>query len=492
VFVRIQELPEGSDVEADLCIVGAGAAGIAIARSFIGSQIKVALLESGGFDLDPETQSLANGETLGEFYPDLSTVRLRYFGGTTNHWAGQSSTFDPIDFEARDWVSHSGWPISYAEYARYLDRAQSVCALTLPPGSSDPWSLDETLPEFPLPEESFEPEIFRYSEPTIRFGEAYRGDIEAAENVTCYLYANLVGLTATEGGGAVQKAEIASLDGRRASVKAKIFILAAGGIENSRLLLLARLGSGFRNVGRYFMEHPNYRTARIVIGRPRQLPYLVKPRASYGGEEVRLDFKLSPQEQREQGILNHSAYLRAQRSRKQDAGVLVKLWNKVVGKFDDLLGGDEELPVDYELLLRLEHAPNPESRVELGDETDALGLRQPRLVLNFSGLESRTLDAMLDSTARGLGASNIGRMQFEASDPDWIENAGWQFHHCGGTRMHDDPSKGVVDPDCRVHGVANLYVAGSSVFPTSGHANPTMNLLALGYRLADRIKEEFT
>jgi choline dehydrogenase-like flavoprotein len=131
--------------------------------------------------------------------------------------------------------------------------------------------------------------------------------------------------------------------------------------------------------------------------------------------------------------------------------------------------------------------------VTLADETDAFGQPRARLSLRMGELETRTVAVVGEFFARALGMADEGRMriEFDPSDSGWMNEVGWQYHHCGGTRMHSDPRKGVVDANCRVHGLANLYVAGSSVFPTSGHANPTMNLLAFALRLADHLKEEF-
>ena len=146
----------------------------------------------------------------------------------------------------------------------------------------------------------------------------------------------------------------------------------------------------------------------------------------------------------------------------------------------------------FAVRVRLEHPPRSDNRVTLSNVKDTFGLRQAKLQMRLGELEGRTIDAVLRSLARELGRTGVGRLQmdFAANDVSWHTQVGWQYHHFGGTRMSLDPKKGVVDTNCRVHGTRNLFVAGSSVFPTSGHANPTMNLIALTLRLADTLKTE--
>ncbi|WP_420349072.1 GMC oxidoreductase [Pelagibius sp.] len=492
MFLRIDELSDDETIAADLCIVGAGAAGIAMARKLRDTPLSIVMIESGDFDLESDIQELAEGAVAGLDYPALDGVRLRVFGGTTGHWAGQSTPLDPIDFAVRDWVPDSGWPIGYQDFASYLREAAEVCRLTMPAAAVDPWALSDPLPEFPLAGTGYEPEVFRFPEPVTRFGEVYRGDIEKAANVRCIVRCNLVGFETDEARGRITGARVASIGGKRARIAARHYVLAAGGIENARILLIAKLGdpASQESTGRYFMEHPNFGAGRVVFSPSANVPYFAKPRARRGDQEVRLDFRLSDARQREAGILNHSAFLIPRRDEESEGGALMRLWNRVGDWFDD----EDARPASYQLRIRLEQAPNPESRVTLADEVDALGLPRARLALRFGDLEGRTLATVFESFAAAVGTKNYARMQidFDAENLRWQQQVGWQIHHCGGTRMHDDPRKGVVDRDCRMHGVSNLSIAGSSVFPTAGHANPTMNLIALALRLTDDLRQELT
>jgi choline dehydrogenase-like flavoprotein len=138
-----------------------------------------------------------------------------------------------------------------------------------------------------------------------------------------------------------------------------------------------------------------------------------------------------------------------------------------------------------------EQTPNPDSRVTLADDTDPLGLRRVRLNWRLTEQERRSFIANIRALGRELAAAGIGRLRpLLPDDGLWEKVVGGGSHHMGTTRISDDPKRGVVDRDCRVHGIDNLYVAGSSVFVTSGSANPTLNILALAYRLVDHLKEQ--
>ncbi|MDO9128206.1 MAG: FAD-dependent oxidoreductase, partial [Parvibaculum sp.] len=236
MFIDGRSVPEGTVVETDLAIIGAGAAGISIARELAGSGISVTLLESGGFDFDAETQDLYEGEMGGVDYP-LTSSRLRYFGGTTNHWGGWCRPLEPLDFEVRDWVENSGWPIDRQTLDPYYDRARELCQI--PTGNFDnaaAWAADgEPLP---LAGGEVVTRFFLYSPPT-RFGKKYRPDIERAKNIACYLNSIVLEIVPTENAAEVDHLRMGTLSGVRFTVKPKICILAAGGIENARILLLS-------------------------------------------------------------------------------------------------------------------------------------------------------------------------------------------------------------------------------------------------------------
>jgi choline dehydrogenase-like flavoprotein len=523
VLIDARELPDGHLVQADLCILGAGAAGITLAKELIGSALEVALIESGGFELDADTQALYRGELVGHPNHPLDASRLRYFGGTTNHWGGTCRPLDAIDFEQRAWVPHSGWPFDREHLDPFYARAQTLCELGPYAYEAAHWQSEE-FPTLPLAGERLTTAVFQQSPPT-RFGQVYRDEIVRASNVTVYTHANLLGYDTNEGASEVVRARLGTLSGRRHAVAATTYILAAGGIENARLLLLSGteqqpgLGNAHDLVGRYFMDHLGMQSAVIMLSDPELRLGLYRarrqaPDTMIEGTGIKAFLTPTPELQRREQILNCAA--RPRETKWQEATPGARALNGVLGDLrrghwpDDLtvhIGAimqdiDElarvayarlrgETPPAFRINYWMEQTPNPDSRVTLAEERDAFNLRRVRLDWRFTEQELRTTLRMQQLLAEELGRAGIGRLRLDEAlaDGAWPAEASGSFHHMGTTRMHEDPKQGVVDAHCRVHGVANLYVAGSSVFPTSGHANPTLTIVALAVRLADHLKE---
>jgi len=232
MFSDAREVEDGAIIEGDICIVGAGAAGITLALGLLDGGRRIVLLESGGFDYDHDTQALYQGVNLGLPYYDLDVCRLRYFGGTTNHWEGRCRPLDPIDFEARPWVPHSGWPITKATLDPFYARAHEICQL-------GPYRYDPA--DWLQPGESalaFDParittNLWQFSPPT-RFGETYRQALAMAPDVEVLLHADVVDIATNEAGAEVDRLQVATLSGRRFGVRARAYVLACGGIENAR------------------------------------------------------------------------------------------------------------------------------------------------------------------------------------------------------------------------------------------------------------------
>src|SRR5215217_3309226 len=232
-----QRLEDGSLIEGDLCIVGAGAAGISMALEWVGQGRKVLLLEGGGFDPDPRMQDLYRGEIVGQPYFPLEAARLHYFGGTTNHWAGFCAPFDPIDFEQRDWVPHSGWPIRRADLDPFYARAQRLLDLGPYEYGADYWGRQGGgRARLPLDAEVVWTKMWQFSPPT-RFGRKYRDAIVAARDVHLYTHANVVEIEANEGARAVTGLRVRTLEGKEHRVRARRYVLACCSIQNARLLL---------------------------------------------------------------------------------------------------------------------------------------------------------------------------------------------------------------------------------------------------------------
>lgn len=485
MFQDARQVREGAIVDCDVCIVGAGAAGITIARELAGGGLSVVVLESGGLAEDAETQALYGGRIFGRPYFRLDECRTRRFGGSTNCWAGMCRPLSPLDLESRDWVEHSGWPIAYDELAGYYPRAQRICQLAAFDYRASAWA-SEGAP-LSLAGEAFESGVFQVN--PLRFGKAYAPGLRSARNVTVHCNANVVDLVGRPGDARVERLAVRTLEGRRYAVRARATVLAAGGIENPRLLLAARaanpkgLGNGNGLVGRYFMEHPH-----VVSGV--WLPSSAAPSLGFyrarraGAVHVSGFLQPSSALQREERILDFASFLAREAPLPEFEQALARFASETDG-------GSAPATQAVFFMNELEQAPNPASRVRLIPEEDALGMPRVQLEWRLSSIDKRTLRVGQHRFAQALARAGLGRLQVLLSEDDhtWPPDTIGGRHHMGTTRMHADPKHGVVDANCRLHEVSNLYVAGSSVFPTSGSANPTLSIVALALRLADHLKE---
>ncbi|WP_448187855.1 GMC oxidoreductase [Azospirillum sp. sgz301742] len=524
MFIDLRGLDNGPTLDADICIIGGGPAGIVMALEFAGASKSVIVIESGGLDLDAETQDLTAGPNVGLPYYPLETVRLRLLGGNTNHWQNWCGELDPIDFRVRDWVPDSGWPIGAEELAPYITRARPMCGLVPDLPDEEIW---RQLKIEPL---KFDPahlttSFVQFAGPT-NFGHKYEQSLRNAQNIRVLLFANATNIQTDEAASNVEHVAVSSLTGRKATVKARTFVLACGGIENARLLLSSDtvepngLGNRHDLVGRYFMEHIEAPVGTVLTENPYQL--LAMLGSTWVGEHGYVPFlQLSEEVQVRKGLLNSCLMLGLEESSRSAVATLKSFARSArKGQMPDDLGrglltiirdvdmvayntyrrrllGLQVLPKLEDLkriylLSQTEQAPNPDSRVVLADERDALGMRRTALDWRLTELDRRTLIEHAKVVGTEIARVGVGLFRLE----DWLEQAPgtWSkelaghYHHMGTTRMAVDERKGVVDTDCKVHNVNNLYVAGSSVFPTGGYINPTLTLLALSLRLADRLK----
>jgi choline dehydrogenase-like flavoprotein len=509
-----------SDLEADLCIVGAGAVGLAVALEFTRTRHRVVVLEGGGEEPEPHTQGLYQSDLRGVRCSTVHDGRARIFGGTTTMWAGQALPLEDIDLVRRDWVEHSGWPISFSEIGSYIPRAERL--LRLPEVSYDELGWPPKLPQPP----EFDGLRRRFStfSPTPNLARAYRSALAGATNVTVLLHANVTRVSTVADNSSVEAVEVRSLLGRSGRVHARRYVLCCGGVETPRLLLASRgvdhrgVGNGHDLVGRFFQEHPNVKVPVVPRSRRRMARMFHTKRLG----RVRHFAKLGVREelQRSEGILNvggdlcydvdanaavGSVRVLVDAIRARDLERAPRAVLRILGHPGQLLAAAvgaavlRQKPTEgfgtMYLCVQTEAAPNPDSRVMLGARTDALGV--PRAVVDWrigepelrtAEIFARRVDAGL--RAHGLGHLDLSGFPLERDLERLSERVAGGCHHIGTTRMSNDPRNGVVDRNCRVHGVDNLFVAGSSVFSTGGWSNPTLTLLALGYRLSDRLKEE--
>jgi choline dehydrogenase-like flavoprotein len=483
MIVDARVIPNEAVIECDVCIVGAGAAGITLARELVGRRVRVALLESGGLTPDAKTQSLYAGAVTERPYFDLDAARSRYFGGTTNLWTGECRPLDAQDFERRDWVPDSGWPFGLDELLPFYEKAQTVCQLGPYAYTADDWRGHGVRP-MAIHGERIQSSAFQYSPPT-RFGDVYRDELRRSPNVVTYLGANAIDLETPMPSHLVSAVKVACLTGTNFRVAARAFVLATGGIENARLLLLsdrvqpAGLGNGNDLVGRYFMEHLYMDAAAEIRASNGAISDFYTSGDWVDGRRVRGILGLTPEVRRRERLTNYCGVIV-----EPSSGPLTRLRNAIANV------RARTAPRSYLVKNVMEQAPNPDSRVTLGPDRDRLGCRRPALRWRLSSLDKFTVHRAHDILGEELSRSGVGQLRsFMGTEADpWPTSVRGARHHMGTTRMHADARHGVVDADCRVHGIANLYVAGSSVFPTVGAANPTLTIVALALRLARHLQ----
>ena len=531
--IDAREVRDGSALDADVCIVGAGPAGLTIARALAPRGLRILVLESGGHRPDSAVQALCAGTTTDPSYADPILTRRRQAGGTTQDWntavgpeiGAKYLPLDPIDFEARAWVAGSGWPIDRSTLDPYYVRAHEVCDLGPVSYRLEDWT-DLQRPPLPLAGGRLVTAIYRYglarTFTDLRLNEACR-----AQNVLVCLHGTVVELATGLDGRTVTHARVRCLHGPRFLARARLFVLAAGGIENARLLLLSTgacargLGNEHDLVGRYFMDHPRDYSCALVPADRRLFD-----RAGFydvhavPGGFVMGRLAISAACLRQEELLNVSATLRPRPPGHRSAGMealralrstslrrpflVLRRTGRLTRGLGDVLDygyrryvlGHQAVDVEwsgladkarrfgtFELLLHLEQAPDPDNRVTLGPERDAMGQPRAHLVWRWRECDQRSLDRVRQILGEDLERAGIGRIvqiAGAALDPN-------AHHHLGTTRMHRDPRQGVVDEHCRVHATGNLFVAGSSLFPTGGCANPTLTVVALALRLADHL-----
>jgi choline dehydrogenase-like flavoprotein len=526
-------VPSGATVEADICIIGAGAAGITIAHELIGKPPSVCLLESGGLSVDAENQSLYTGRNVGLPYFALHECQLRFLGGNTNAWGGWCRPLDVLDFEEREWVEHSGWPFPRTELMPFYRRAHTLCELAS--DRYDPETVVSALGDarariLPFDPSKLESSIYRFSSPT-RFGRVYRERLRAATNVHCFLNANVLGIKANGNARVATSVAVGCLSGNRFTVTAKYFVLAAGGIENARLLLLSNdvvakgLGNEHDLVGRFFMEHPHTKRHLIATGpamssalyglafhrrgvsarislpaelqrRERLLNYSGNIHTVYAGQDSaawlalrKLVLSIDPA-RRADPYIRFPPFGRKGLSVREAAQLAARLDKAVVGALLQLWHPTRYFVTGYVLESKPEQAPNPASRVTLDYPRDLFGLNRVKLDWRTSAIDRCTVlraEEIIDDELRRLRIGSLA--PHDAGELDqWGPSLEGGWHQIGTTRAHADPKRGVVDADCKLHGLANLFVAGSSVFPTGGASAPTLTIVALAVRLSEHLQ----
>jgi choline dehydrogenase-like flavoprotein len=496
-------------IETDICVIGGGPVGISLVSQFVGEPTRVLLLESGGESPNGATQSLNAGAIAGGPFTTLEDGRVRAFGGTTWNWAGQCLPLDDEVFERRTAIEATGWPFGALELEPYTERAARFFGIPHPTVPEEVWA------EFDIPPPALDTRLLiakhaAYAHP-LNVGPEHLRAFRRSEAVTLMLHSTVIRLDPSGSGNRIEQVRIANLDGARAQVRARVFVLCCGAIENARLLLLTHeIASRNPTIGRFFQNHLRGVCARLepVNRRALQDQFTTFRRR---GRRYLPRLALSPDRQREAQVLASHANLAwtpppsivALRDLQQmrSLGGSIRNLGRVLRDLPELgkagirrARGLGSAPSSGEMWLVIdsEQAPDRHSRVSLGSGRDAMG--QPEAVVDWrlGELERRTMRAMTEAVS-----TEFQRLALAVVRPtDWLDDPqSWAMHvtdtahHSGTTRIGPTPADGVVDANCRVHGTGNLFVAGSSVFPTSGAANPTLAAVALALRLADHLKD---
>jgi choline dehydrogenase-like flavoprotein len=546
MIIQADLVPRDSQIDVDVCIVGSGAAGIPLALSLCGQGLKVLILESGQLEKDPATQVLYEGEVADENLHSLPVkYRQRRFGGSTTIWGGRCMPFNPIDFERREYVPLSGWPITYSDILPYYINANEW----LEAGKylydadvlfdAEKSSLFRDFKGDAVRTNSLE----RFSCPT-NLAVRYFRRLELAEDLKVILGANCNQINLNKSGKRVESVDVVTLEGNRFSVSSKAFVLATGGIEVPRILLASNkvvtsgIGNEFDLVGRYYQCHIAANIGQLTIKGPTKNVrhgYEVSPDGVYCRRRLSIDEEV----QRSEGLLNMVARLHFSKivDPEHSSGVLSSLFfakrfiSYEYGKrlndgqkigfsayvkhlLNIVLDPPETISflmhwvtkrslVDrkfpsvilknkrnlFSLEVHSEQSPNYSSRISLLDSKDALGMPKVKVDWQFSPQDIDSVRRTLNIFKSEIENSGIGAFEFnnDTLQEDLLRFGAYGGHHIGTTRMGIDPKTSVVDKNCRIHSVENLYVASSSVFPTSSQANPTLTITAIALRLSDHL-----
>jgi choline dehydrogenase-like flavoprotein len=542
VLINAGELAPGSALETDVCIVGSGPSGLTLARELRGQSFRVMVVEGGGFASRRKLKQLNEGTTVGDNYPNPRWGRSRQFGGTANRWLVQIGAnqqgaryapLDPIDFEQREETPYSGWPLRRADLDPFYERAHVHCQLGPFRYDTEPWVRPGSTP-LNFPSGNLTTSMFQFGSKDV-WTQHYADVVHRSGNLTTLINATVIEVETDPGGENVTGVRMINEAREEFHVRAKIVILAVGCIETSRLLLLSRgshsRGIGNQNdlVGRFFMDHPQaflsvikpydrrvFDTSGIYDLQP-QGKYAVMAKLVFSEEAMRRErlqnacFALFPRRDHFMSEAFQSFFTVTldvmHASRPRNLGLHTKnmitglphltqigmWWLQGTAHYPYISRGGWSTVKNrsllfsmFELFSLIEQVPDPDNRIVLGERRDFFGVPQVQIHWRFTNRDRENVARMRQVFSQEVRKSGLGTTEFH---PEPFTSPS-SVHPIGGARMSDDPSRGVVDANLKVHGVNNLYLASSAVFPTGGYANPTLTVVALACRLADRVKRE--
>ena len=556
MLVNAETIQDGDIITSDIAVIGAGPAGIVLALELAKAGLNIALIESGRLDFDQKIQKLGDASQVNlEFHAPMSECTRRQIGGTSTIWGGRCVPYDPVDFAQRNHIANANWAVTYEELEVYFQRASDyfLCGKAeFDLNNLDHIEQKSIVPGLP-DEDVLTSTLERWSLPT-NFGKEYLEPLKKSVDIKLYYGLTCTEIATEEQKNKVELLQAKTLNGKNISIKCQKYILAGGALNNTRLLMASDryhfggIGNHSDLLGKFYMGHLSGDLAKVKFTTP--------PKETVFGFDRDLDntylrrrFSFTPEFLAEHQLSNTVGWLGApefgnfthqngilssayialnlpilktrlgastaiRRSAiGNDKGVYYPHIMNILKDFGQILSfipsfgygrfvAKRKIPAlfvysaanEYPLHYHSEQVPNPDSAVSLSNEKDALGMRRLNIDLRFTDQDIASVIKAHRYWDQHLRKHNCGYLEYLSDDLEatvWSQ-AGDGFHQVGTTRMSEDPSTGVVDTNCNIHGFDDLFVAGSSTFVTSGQANSTFMIVAFALRLADYLKQEFT
>ena len=550
MYIDAEALTE-ERIQSEVAVIGAGPAGISLALEFARQGHEVTLIESGANRFSAQAQTLGDATLGSARQAPMSESTRRQIGGASAIWGGRCLPYDPIDFVNRSYIPHSRWPVAYEDIAPYFEKTSDYFRSGRPVFNlhqikdSAPTSIVPDLPDGDILSSDLE----RWSLPT-HFGREYHKELSQNPRIRVLHSLTCTEIELDSNGTHVTGLRCkTSNSGRPLLVLGQVYAVACGGVDTTRLLLASDgvqpegIGGQSGHLGRFYMGHISGRVARVRFSTP--------PRKTvYGfdrdidGTYLRRRFSFSAEFQKEKELTNVIGFLvnpdiadpdhrngvlsfaylalaspagrffvadalrKAALKSDQAGSVRAHLRNILFDPLRTLsfipsfgykrflahrkVPGFFQYSHSNQYLLHYhgEQVPNPYSRIELGIERDALGMRRAKIDLRYT---AQDVDGIVrahhywDKYLRQHGVGALEYLSADVSDSVW-KQAGDGFHQIGTTRMSEAASDGVVDGQGKIHGVDNLFVASSSNFVTSSQANSTFMIVAFALRMIDHIR----
>ncbi|QHJ11292.1 6'''-hydroxyparomomycin C oxidase [Paraglaciecola mesophila] len=527
MIIDANTLSETKEYQFQYCILGGGVAGLTLANELLASGKSVCIVEGGDETFTMESQTLYTPSQKPKMYEDTTYNRLRFLGGSSNHWENSTSEFKPSDFKAKSWIKHSGWPINFEDVKPFYKRAAQYCGTGADGYETKYWVENLEQTDVFRDSTAVDSNIVKAAIPPVHFFAKYGAPLVEASNVSIFKNANLIDLEFNRDSSEVESIVFTNYSGVKQNVTADTFVLCLGGIENARLMLVFNekyenlLGNSSDCVGRYFMDHPVLRAAKLYPEDKEKLSLYtmrkeVGDRLLNGFIEINEDALMSKELSNIRVPLAPASHYVISEG-IESFHVLGTAWDDkelpdnfgqhVVNVLSDIdmvteaisrkAFGDKLFDYSedfggYDLPIMIEQTPKHDNRIYLSDEVDELGMKKILVDWTLHDDDIARMWGSLEVLGKELGRLKLGRLKImrEYEERLRTDKLFFSHHHMGTTRMAENEKNGVVDRNLKVFNTQNFYIAGSSVFPTGSHVPPTLTIAALTIRLAEHLLKE--